>query len=97
MKRHLGSIIVVIAGFFALRVYLIRELLTLELIFTLGFVALGVLVALAYLVGLVTQYSLHVAQMTLRWIGEWAQTSFQRGFGREAAKPLKPGADLSVS
>jgi len=65
-----------IAVFFVLQLYLVRELLAAELLFGLGFAVLLAIGALAYLVGSLGERGLDFAEVGIRVVG----VSARRGF-----------------
>ncbi len=66
----------VIASFFALQLYFVRELLAAELLFGLGFIALLVLGSLAYLIGSAGARGLKLAEAPVRVISHSARRGF---------------------
>jgi len=78
MKKPLASVMAVLAGFFVLQFYLVRELLAAELLFGLGFAVLLVLGGLAYLVGSVAERGLKSANAGVRLTGGLGASRFER-------------------
>ncbi len=92
MKKFLGQIktfansegkvrkgmMIVLAVFFSLKVYFVRELLVAELFFGLGFAVLLVLGGLAYLVVSAGERGLEFAEAGVRAIGDSARRWFQQ-------------------
>jgi hypothetical protein len=68
----------VVAAFFALQVYFVRELLMAELFFGLGFAVLLVLGGLAYFVLSAGERGLEFAEAGVRAIGDSARRWFQQ-------------------
>jgi hypothetical protein len=68
----------VLAVFFGLQVYFVRELLVAELFFGLGFAVLLVLGGLAYLVVSVCERGLEFAEAGVRVVGDSARRWFQQ-------------------
>jgi hypothetical protein len=84
MKKPLASVMAVLAGFFVLQFYLVRELLAAELLFGLGFAVLLVLGGLAYLVGCIAERGLKVANVGVPLIGN----SARRGLSAREPAPM---------
>jgi hypothetical protein len=66
----------VVAVFFGLQFYFVRELLAAELLFGLGFVVLLVAAALSYLVGSAGEWGVEFAEVGVRLIRDSARRSF---------------------
>jgi hypothetical protein len=81
----------VLAVFFALQLYFVRELLVAELFFGLGFTVLLVLSGLAYLVVSAGERGLEFAEAGARAIGDSARRWFQqpRRNQQKAIAPLR--------
>lgn len=72
------GVMTVVAVFFALQLYFVRELLVAELFFSLGFAVLLVLGGLAYLVVSAGERGLEYAEAGVRAIGDSARRWFQQ-------------------
>jgi hypothetical protein len=72
MKKLSAAMMAVLAVFFVLQSYLVRELLAAELLFGLGLAVLLVLAGLAYLVGSVAERGLKFANVGVRLTGDSA-------------------------
>lgn len=72
------GVMAVVAVFFALQVYFVRELVVAELFFGLGFAVLLVLGGLAYLVLSAGERGLEYAEAGVRAIGDSARRWFQQ-------------------
>jgi hypothetical protein len=70
------GVMTVVAVFFILRFYFVRELLAAELLFGLGVVVLLVAAALSYLVGSAGEWSLEFAEVGVRLIRDSARRGF---------------------
>ncbi len=66
----------IVAAFFVLQLYFVRELLAAELLFGMGFAVLFVLALLVYAVGAIGERGLDVAEIGVRAIS----TSARRGY-----------------
>jgi hypothetical protein len=105
MKKFLGQIrtfanskakvrkgtMTVLAVFFALQFYFVRELLVAELFFALGFAILLVVGSLAYLIVSAGERGLEFAEAGVRMIGDSARRRFQqpRRNQQKAITPLR--------
>jgi phage shock protein PspC (stress-responsive transcriptional regulator) len=72
------GVMTVVAVFFALQVYFVRELVVAELFFGLGFAVLLLIGGLAYVVVSVGERGLEFAEAGVRAIGDSARRWFQQ-------------------
>jgi uncharacterized membrane protein YedE/YeeE len=65
-----------IAVFFILQLYFVRELLAAELLFGLGFAVLAILAAICYLIGVVGERGLDLAEAGIRVLSSSARRGY---------------------
>jgi len=84
-KRFRKWVITLLAVFFVLQLYFVREMLAAEVLFAMGFAVLLVLCGIFYVVGAVGERGLDLAEAGIRVAARWARWSINtiEGFSKK--------------